>query len=447
MAMPPPETTVNLDRLAASVEGIVGAEHVRGGERTAAFAIGAAQPHLVAAPGTAEAVAALLRVADEAGAAVVPWGGGTQQTLGFPPRRYDLALSLRRLNRVLEYNPEDMTVAVEAGITLGDLDATLAPRAQMLPIDPPLRHRLTVGGALATHASGPRRHAFGTLRDLCIGLTAAYPDGTLAKAGGMVVKNVTGFDLMKMHLGALGTLGIVTRVNLRVLPQPAAERTLLLRFPGPGPALAAGAAITATQLRPTAVEFSAPTTTAACRLPLDGSLLCVRCEGGAATVARQEVDLRDMAAPLGATEVATVAGDDHARLWSSLADWNEAATLTGHTAVLKLTTLPTDLPAALVALVEEGQRHGLSVAVRASVGVGIAYLRVTGDESGAGLRRTLAAAHGHWPALTVYGYDPHHAASLPIWGVEPQTISVMRDLKAAYDPKGTLNPGRFIGGI
>lgn len=441
------ETTVNLDQLAAAVERIVGAEHTRAGEWTAAFAIGALTPHLVAAPGTAEEVAALLRTADEAGAAVVPWGGGTQQTLGFPPRRYDLAISLRRLNTVLAYNPEDMTVAVEAGITLGDLDATLAPRAQMLPLDPPLRDRLTVGGALATNASGPRRHAYGTLRDLCIGLHAAYVDGTVAKAGGMVVKNVTGFDLMKMHLGALGTLGVVTRVNLRVLPRPAAERTLLVRFPGWEPAFAAGAALAATQLRPTAIEFSSPTTTAACRLPLEGYLLCVRCEGGAATVARQEVDIRDMAPALGATEVATFIGDDHACIWSSLADWSEAATLTGHTAVLKLTTLPTDLLAALVAIVTAGGTHGLTVAVRASVGMGVAYLRVTGDDSGAGLRQLLDTAHRDWPMLTVLGAEPSHAAHLPVWGVEPPTLAVMRDLKAAYDPRGTLNPGRFIGGI
>lgn len=441
------ETTVNLDQLETAVTGIVGKRNVRTGERTEAFAIGIETPHLVAVPGTGEEVAALLKVADEAGAAVVPWGGGTQQTLGLPPRRYDLAISLRRLNHAIEYNPEDMTIAVEAGMILGDLDGVLAARNQMLPIDPPLRDRITIGGMLATNASGPRRHKYGAMRDLCIGLHAAYVDGTRAKAGGMVVKNVTGFDLMKMHLGALGTLGVVTRVNLKVLPQPAAERTLLLQFPGPDVALAAGAALVASQLMPAAVEFSSPTTTTATRLPLEGYLLCVRCEGGEATVARQEVDIRNLAPTLGATDVATYTGDDHARIWSSLADWNEGATLTGHTAVLKLTTLPTELLGALVEIVEEGRKYGLTVAVRASVGLGIAYMRVTGDESGEGLRRTLDTVHADSPTLTVHGCDPAHAAHLPIWGVEPPTISVMRDLKAAYDPRTTLNPGRFIGGI
>src|SRR5947209_7177047 len=139
------EAAVNLDQLAASVEGIVGAEHAQTGERTEGFAIGLETPHLVAVPGSGEEVAALLRVADEASAAVVPWSGGTQQTLGFAPRRYDLAISLRRLNKVIEYFPEDMTLAVEAGITVGDLDGVLAARNQMLPLDPPLRDRITLG--------------------------------------------------------------------------------------------------------------------------------------------------------------------------------------------------------------------------------------------------------------------------------------------------------------
>lgn len=441
-------SAVNLDHLAAAVEGIVGAEHLRGGERAEGYAIGDIAPALVASPDTAEEVAALLRAADEVGAAVVPWGGGTQQTYGYPPARYDIALSLRRLNRLIAYAPEDLTIAVEAGMTLADLQTTvLDAREQMLPFDPPLADRLTLGGMLATHASGPRRHGYGTIRDFCIGLHAAYVDGTVAKAGGMVVKNVTGFDLMKMHLGALGTLGVVTRVNCKLIPKPADERTLVLQFDSSDAAFAFAAALLATSLNPTALEYCSPQTATDARAPLDGHLLCVRCAGSAASVVRQERDIRDALPAHHGREAATLAGDERARLWSSLADWNATAHLTPRTAVLKLSAIPTDLPAAVTETMAVGAQNGLEVAARASAGVGVAYFRVIGDAEAVGLRRTLETLHAHWPALVVLGCDPAHAHMLPMWGVAPPTLPVMRDLKRAYDPRNTLNPGRYIGKI
>jgi len=439
---------VNTDALASAVEGIVGAEHVRTGERAAGFALGTQTPVFVVAPGSGEEVAAILRRADEEGAAVVPWGGGTHQALGTPPRRYDLALSLRRLNGVIEYTPADLTLAVGAGTTLADVQSALAANGQMLPLDPPFAERVTLGGMLATHASGPRRHGYGTIRDFCIGIRTAYPNGDLAKAGGMVVKNVTGFDLMKMHLGALGTLGVLTRLNLKLLPKPAAERTVVFRCATDEGPLALAARVVASQLMPTAVEYVSPPVAMQARAPLDGHLLCVRCEGSEATVARQERDLRDMAAGnSGITEVATIGGDEHFRFWGSLADWNGTAEMTPRTAVLKLAALPTELHAALADVAKTGAAHGLEVAARASLGIGVAYLRVTGDEAGVGLRDVLAELQTRWPVLTVLGCDATHAATLPVWGIEPPSLPVMRDLKAAYDPKGTLNPGRYIGGI
>lgn len=441
--------TVNLDALAAAVEGIVGADYLHREERAEGFAIGRQTPKLVAAPGTPDEVAALLKRADESGAAVVPWGGGTHQTLGYPPRRYDLAVSLRRLNKVLAYTPEDLTIAVQAGMTLTDLRDALNVNGQMLPLDPAYADRATLGGILATHASGPRRHGYGTIRDFCIGLDAAYVDGTVAKAGGMVVKNVTGFDLMKMHLGAVGTLGVVTRLNFKLLPQPAAERTLVVQCARAEAALTLAARIVASPLMPMALEYVSPVAAMSVRAPLDGHLLCVRCEGSAATVARQERDVRDWCAGSGAdfAEIATIAGDEHKRLWTSLADWSGTGDLTPSVAVLKLATLPTELPIALADIERIGAEHGLEIATRATVGIGVAHLRVTGDAAGAGLHAALGILQPRWPALTIWGCDPAHAATLSVWGTEPPTTGVMRELKQSFDPHSTLNPGRFLGGI
>ena len=441
--------TVNLDALASAAEGIVGAEYLHRGERAEAFALGMHTPALVAAPGTAEEVGALLKRADELGAAVVPWGGGTHQSLGYPPRQYDLALSLRRLNAMLKYTPEDLTCAAQAGMTLADLQTALAVNGQMLPLDPAYADRVTLGGILATHASGPRRHGYGTIRDFCIGLDAAYVDGTVAKAGGMVVKNVTGFDLMKMHLGALGTLGVLTRLNFKLLPKPAAERTLVIQCARAEVAFAFAARIVASPLMPMALEYVSPQAAKQVRAPLDGDLLCVRCEGSTATVTRQERDIRDWCAGAGGDfiEVATVAGDAHYRLWTSLADWSGTRDLTPSVAVLKLAAMPTELPSALMDVERVGAENGLEIAARASVGIGVAFLRVTGDADAVGLRHALTTLQSRWPALTVWGADPAHAVRLPMWGIEPPTTGVMRELKDSYDPNSTLNPGRFLGGI
>ncbi len=440
---------VNLDALVSAAEGIVGVDHLHRVERAEGFAIGQQTPALVAAPGSADEAAALLKRADESGAAVVPWGGGTHQTLGYPPRRYDLAISLRRLNKVLTYNPEDLTIAAQAGMTLTDLHDVLNANGQMLPLDPAYADRVTLGGILATHASGPRRHGYGTIRDFCIGLDAAYVDGTVAKAGGMVVKNVTGFDMMKMHLGALGTLGVVTRLNFKLLPQPAAERTLVIQCARAEVAFTLAARIVASPLMPMALEYVSPVAATAVRAPLNGHLLCVRCEGSTATVTRQERDIRDWCAGAGAdfTEIATIAGDEHKRLWTSLADWSGTGDLTPSVAVLKLATLPTELPAALMDIEHVSAEHGLEIATRATVGIGVAHLRVTGDAEGVGLRTALNILQPRWPALTVWGCDPAHAGTLSVWGAEPPTTGVMRELKASFDPRSTLNPGRFLGGI
>jgi glycolate oxidase FAD binding subunit len=167
-----------------------------------------------------------LKIATGAGLQVIPRGGATKMDWGNPPRSGELMLSTRRLNRVVEHAWGDMTATVEAGCTLQQLQQTLAEHGQRLALDPLWPEQATIGGILATNDSGPLRIRFGSLRDLIIGITLALPDGTLAKSGGKVVKNVAGYDLPKLATGSLGTLGIITQAIFRLHPVPRESRTL-----------------------------------------------------------------------------------------------------------------------------------------------------------------------------------------------------------------------------
>src|SRR5258708_18150315 len=176
-------------------------------------------------PATAQELAAELKRAEGAGIAVAPRGGGTKAEWGNPPARCDAVVSTARLNRVIEHAWADLTVTVEAGCTLANLQTTLAEHGQRLAVDALWPERATIGGILSTNDTGALRLSFGGLRDLIIGATVALADGTLAVSGGKVVKNVAGYDLPKLVTGALGTLGVITQAVFRLHPLPRHSRT------------------------------------------------------------------------------------------------------------------------------------------------------------------------------------------------------------------------------
>ncbi len=193
------------------------------------------QPLVVAEPSSAETLAALLAFADGEGLRVLPRGGGTHTGMGFPPTGGEIALSLAALNAIIEHAPHDQTVTVQTGLPLARLQAHLARTGQWLALDPPLRPGATVGGLIATAVAGPRRLRYGGVRDQILGVQVALADGTIARGGGKVVKNVAGYDLPKLFTGALGTLGVVLSASFRLYPLPADSRTLLCAAPQPEP--------------------------------------------------------------------------------------------------------------------------------------------------------------------------------------------------------------------
>src|SRR5215472_3526133 len=217
-ASPTPSPAIR-DKLVA----FLGADHVC--PASPADAVSGVQPKLVLSPGTEAELANALQLANEAGAAVVPRGGGTKLGWGNPPARADVVLATARLDRVLEHAWADLTVTVEAGCTIRTLQQTLAQHGQRLALDPLWPEKATVGGILSTNDSGALRLRFGSLRDLIIGVKIALPDGTLARSGGKVVKNVAGYDLPKLVTGALGTLGVITCATFRLHPLPRHTRS------------------------------------------------------------------------------------------------------------------------------------------------------------------------------------------------------------------------------
>ncbi len=221
-----PETAIKVraDAPRAELASIVGADHLR--TATAPDAVDGVPAQIVVEPGSADELARVLRCANAAGLSVVPRGGGTKLGWGNPPQGADLVLSTARLDQVLEHAWADMTATVEAGSTVGRFQQTLGEHRQRLALDPLWPERATIGGILATNDSGSFRVRFGALRDLIIGITLALPDGTLAKSGGKVVKNVAGYDLPKLATGSLGTLGVITQAIFRLYPLPHEVRSV-----------------------------------------------------------------------------------------------------------------------------------------------------------------------------------------------------------------------------
>jgi glycolate oxidase FAD binding subunit len=385
---------------------------------------------MILEPGSETELAAALRCADDAGLSVLPRGGGTKAGWGNPPVRADLILSTARLNRVIEHAWADLTVSVEAGCTIKELQNALAEYGQYVALDPLWPERATVGGVLSTNDSGTLRIRYGALRDLIIGVTIALPDGTLASSGGKVVKNVAGYDLPKLAIGALGTLGVVTRANIRLHPLPRNVRSFTFAPRGLDDANRLMLAVQDSRLAHTGLQarFTAGTAPA----------VDVRFEGTDAGLAAQEQALRKLAAP--AIEATT--GD---RVWQAAQElWSSADSA----AIAKFSVLQ----AAVAKTCERISHLADSLGAQWSAvvqGTGLGWLRVEAS-SVLAIHQVL---HTLRPELERLGGSLvvlHRPAAMPAidaWGSSGDAFSLMLSVKRQFDPRGALNPGRFIGGI
>jgi len=408
---------------------LVGNEHVRAA--TVADAIAGMQPKLVIEPGTENELAEVLRLANEAGLAVIPRGGGTKLGWGNPPTSADLIVSTGRLNEILEHAWADLTVTVEAGCTIQRLQETLAQHGQRLALDPLWPEKATVGGVLSTNDSGAFRLRFGALRDLIIGATIALPDGTLASSGGKVVKNVAGYDLPKLVTGALGTLGVITRAVFRLHPLPRNTRSFSVASANTEEAQRFVLAVQDSKLAHTSLQshFSNDTP------PVSDILF----EGTEAGLTAQEAQLRNLSSTASVSEATMATWTAREELWT----FSDPAS----TAIAKVSILPANLASTMKLVEHIANAHQLRWrALMYATGIG--WLRLEGKP--AVLRETLQIWRGELQGQDgslVALHRPDKMPAFDAWGTAGDALLLMKAVKQQLDPKNTLNPGRFVGGI
>jgi glycolate oxidase FAD binding subunit len=397
-------------------------------------------------PNTPAEAASALRVATEIGASVIPVGLGTKLGLGNRPRAADVLLSTAKLNRVIEHEPANLTVIVEAGLGLRELQARLAESGQLLPLGDLTG---TVGGAVATNASGPLRLGYGTARDLLIGARVAVADGKLARAGGKVVKNVAGYDLCKLYIGSLGTLGVLVELAFKLAPLPTTRHTHLSAHADPISAQQMVGRLLRSSLRPLAADLLSPAAAASLGLPASGWTLAILVGGVAATARRQIDDLGRLALGVGTSSQEVIGSESSDDFWRRESALNEE----GGPLLAKASVPVPDVPFAVEALGRAARRLG-DPAIWARAGSGIVYARwsaaPTAQEASevaeglSGARREIAGRGG---ALVLESSPPLVGDRIDAWGDVGEALGAMRALKAQFDPSGTLNPGRFVGGI
>jgi len=435
------------DALLDKLRAAVGAPNVLTGVELSPYVVEGRTPEAAVFPGSVDEVAAVIGLAAEAARPVTPWGGGTAVSVGMPAAPGGLVLGLRRLSRLLEHEPGDLTASAEAGMTVEALQTALRGRGQWVSLDPADARLATLGGVLAANASGPRRHLYGTARDLLIGVTVVTADGAIVRGGGKVVKNVAGYDLPKLFVGSYGTLGVIVEATVKLRPLPEHERLVCVPFDRLKDAGAAVKTLLAGDLIPNAIDLL--DAAAAAALEAEGPALVVGFDGLREQVDWQCAELSRLVAACGGREGRPLPDDTWPRLGTAA-----RAAFPATAAVMAFSVLPGQV----ADLMEQGagvaRARGLASAWAAHAGVGVVRAALASDDRAkqpapiAALlqewRNLARAGGGHgtleWAPLAV-------KSQVPVWDDPGAAGRIMERIKAQLDPRNILNPGRFVAGI
>ena len=444
----------------SELAAIVGSAHIDADQAACqAAAVDGVVPKCVVSPQSAEEVAAVLKCAADHDRAVIPFRNCTKLEIGNRPKRYDIGLSLKVLNRVWYYEPDDLTMTVEPGIKLGDLQRLLARHRLWLPLDPPGGEGASLGGILAANASGPLRLSYGTARDMVVGMKIATADGKLVSTGGRVVKNVAGYDLSKLLIGSFGTLGVIVGINLKLFPLPDGMKTFALCVPTLDMARDLRRKIVHSALTPIRMVYVdcsgglQPSTGQGLQIaaPSDKPFLLMQAAGSKRVLERYSSTLNELTSVTG-TRLEDVDDTQAANVWEWVSDFRlRVAAKVSDALVMRTSVLMSSAEDFVAAVKGECERAQFGADLVVQSGSGVVQVCVHGfdsDEPAVKLVEQLRkAAMAQQGALLVERCRAELKDRLDVWGLPGDACQIMRELKKAWDPKGTLAPGRFVGGI
>ena len=419
-------TSVRANELAA----IVGDKHiVEATSALAPFAIDGIAPTVAVSPGSADEVAAVLRYAYERDLVVVPSGGFVHQEIGKTPWAIDVLLRMDRLSNVEHYDPGDLTIGVGAGFALSDLQSMVRDQRQVFPVDIANADRATIGGTMAVGAHGPHKHFFGGIREFCIGVRFVTADGKLGKGGGRVVKNVAGFDFMKLMIGSFGTLGVITSASFKLFPQPVATRTFVSEFPSVKEAIDYRDRVINSPLSPICLEMLSPRATGK-----DCWSIAVRAGGSDRVLARYNSELQT-------TVTHGIEGPEEQKFWADVENL-------GSEAPLRLSaSLPPSMGGEFLYYASRiADENNLHFTGWGRIGIGSLLVAVENGmaESYVAFVQALRKKLPPDGSCVLTRCPVSLKPDINVWGSTPTNVEAMRMARNALSPKDNLNRGRFL---
>ena len=457
--------SVSADTLVAGLESAIGSSRVTGDAALCTkYAVDGMIPSVVASPASALQVAEIVRFAKAHKLAAIPFGNGTKTRIGMPPRRYDLALEVTALNQIAYYDPADLTLSVDAGMSLAKLNEALAEQQQFLPLAVPFFEESTVGGAIAAGLSSSLRSSYGSARDFLLGAEFVNGAGALTKSGGRVVKNVTGYDLHKLLIGSLGTLAAITRLNFRTFPLPQGYGQLLANFSSVEAVNEFKSMVVRSPLSCTSFDILSAEATArvakatgSCepaRVPNGQWQTCIGFEGDESVLRRYSSDLTKYAQQCRAERYFLLEADAAKTLSAALRELLTTVVRSSeHATVFKITTLPA-FSVDILRLRELAAQYSMPSSIFASA-AGPLYFALEPpplkDETIATLAQisseVLEYAARHQGQACILFCPPELKRLANVWGSATPDAGIMRRVKNAFDPQNIFAPGRFVSGI